>query len=69
MQLHWEDGSEIRAAVRGSEVCLSANREGLVSLANILLALAEGHPGDHVHLDEHNSLEDGPCDVVIELVG
>ena len=68
MRIWWEDGFEIRAAVRGDEVTISANREGMVSLANILLDLADGQPGAHVHLDEYNSLEDGSCELIIERV-
>ena len=68
MRIWWEDGFEIRAAVRGDEVTISANREGMVSLANILLDLADGQPGAHVHLDEYNSLEDGSCELIIVRV-
>ena len=68
MRIWWEDGFEIRAAVRGDEVTISANREGMVSLANILLDLADGQPGAHVHLDEYNSLEVGSCELIIERV-
>lgn len=47
---------------------ISANREGMISLANIMLDLAEGLPGAHLHLDESNSLEDGSCELIIERV-
>lgn len=68
MQIRWEDGFEIRTAIRGDEVTISANREGMVSLANILLDLAEEDVGAHVHLDERNSLKDGSCELVVERV-
>jgi len=68
MRIWWEDGFEIRATVRDGEVTISANREGMVSLANILLDLAEERPGAHVHLDEYNSLENGSCELIIERV-
>jgi len=68
MIVRWEDGFEIRSSIREDEVTISANREGLISLANILLDLAEGVPGDHIHLDEHNSLEDGSVDLILERV-
>lgn len=68
MRISWEDGFEIRVGVDGGEVIVSANREGMRSLANILLDLAEGKAGDHVHLDEHNSLEDGSCGLVLERI-
>ena len=66
MLIRWEDGFEISATVRGDEVTIAANREGLLSLANILTDLADEAPGSHVHLDEENSLEDGSCELVIE---
>ena len=69
MDIRWEDGFEISASVSEAEVTISANREGMVSLANILLDLADGLPGDHVHLDEDNSLEDGSVELIIERVG
>jgi hypothetical protein len=68
MHIRWEDGFEIGVAISGEEVTISANREGLVSLANIMLDLAKGLPGAHVHLDESNSLEDGSCELIIERV-
>ena len=69
MRIRWEDGFEISASVREGEMTISANRDGLVSLANILLDLADEAPGSHVHLDEHNSLEAGSAALVIEKAG
>lgn len=69
MGLKWVDGFRIGVTEHRGEVTVSANREGMLSLVNILLSLAEGRPGDHIHLDEHNSLEDGSCGIVIERVG
>lgn len=66
MLIRWKDGFEISATVRGDEVTIAANREGLLSLANILTDLANEAPGSHVHLDDANSLEDGSCELVIE---
>lgn len=66
MDISWKDGFKISTAVTGGEVVISANRDGLVSLANILLTLAKEQPGAHIHLDEENSLEDGSCTLVIE---
>ena len=50
------------------EVVISANREGLLSLAEQLTALAEGVPGDHIHYDDDNSLEEGSAELIIERV-
>lgn len=69
MDFFWEPGFAISARIDGGQAVISANREGLVSLANHLLALAKEPAGAHIHLDEHNSLEDGSCELVIELVG
>ena len=68
MKIDWVEGSEIRVNNTDHEVVISANREGLLSLANQLTALAEGVPGDHIHYDEHNSLEEGSAELIIERV-
>lgn len=66
MPIRWEDGFEISARAREGGIVISANREGLVSLANILMDLAAEDPGTHVHLDDNNSLEDGSAELIIE---
>ena len=66
MDITWEDGFEVRVDARDGAVILAANREGLLSIARILCGLAEGQPGDHVHLDKHNALVDGSAELVIE---
>ena len=66
MKIEWVDGFEIRTAVRNKEIVISANREGMLSLAKQLAALAEGVPGDHIHYDEQNSLEEGSAEMIIE---
>lgn len=66
MEIDWVDGFQISASIDDATMRITANREGLVSLANILLGLAKERPGSHVHLDQHNSLEDGSCELVIE---
>lgn len=65
MELNWVDGYVINVQVQGSEVVLSANEAGLLSLANHLIALSECEPGSHVHLDKYNSLEDDSVDLII----
>ncbi len=69
MLVRWEDGFEIQTSAHEGVMTLSANREGLLSLANILMDLADESPGTHLHLDEHNSLEDGSIELIIERVG
>ncbi len=66
MKIEWVDGFEIRTAVRNKEIVISANREGMLSLAKQLAALAEGVPGDHIHYDQQNSLEEGSAEMIIE---
>ena len=68
MKINWVNGSEIRVNRDQKEVVISANREGLLSLAGQLTALAEGVPGDHIHYDENNSLEKGSAELIIERV-
>ena len=66
MDFTWVDGSEISARIDGEQIVISANREGLLSLAENLKTLAEEHPGDHFHLDEYNSLEEGSVELIVE---
>ena len=68
MDIKWEEDVSIGVRAVHGEVLLSANRDGLISLAGILLTLAEENPGAHVHLDEHNSLEEGSCELILERV-
>jgi len=68
VKIEWVDGFEIRAAVRNNSIVISANREGMLSLAKHLTVLADGEPGDHVHYDEYNSLEDGSAEIILERV-
>ncbi len=66
MELNWVDGFEIRVQAECDTTLVSANREGLLSLANHLAALAAEAPGSHIHLDESNSLEAGSSKLILE---
>ena len=66
MELSWIDGFSIRVKAEKGAVLISANKAGLLSLANHLTMLAEETPGCHFHLDENNSLEDGSAELIIE---
>ena len=67
MELKWIGDAEIAVTVNGQEVLLSANRDGLLSLANHLTTLAlDTTPGAHIHLDEYNALEDGSSQLIIQ---
>ena len=65
MKIEWVDGFEIKTATENGEIVISANREGMLSLAKQLTALADGAPGDHIHYDEYNSLENGSTGMII----
>ena len=68
MKVEWVDGFRISVNTDNNEVTISANREGLLSLALQLQALAGGMPGDHIHYNECNSLEEGSSALIIERV-
>ena len=66
MTINWVDGFEIRVSVEHGEAVISANKEGLLSLAQQLTALAEETAGSHIHYDEYNSLEERSAELTIE---
>ena len=73
MQIPWVDGFEIRVRVDragdGSEqVVISAIREGLLSLAKQMTAMAEAPESSHLHYDENNSLEQGSTELIVERI-
>ena len=68
MTIEWINGFEIKTVAQKGEIVISANREGLMSLAKHLMALADAVPGDHIHYDEHNSLEEGSAEMTIERI-
>ena len=68
MKMEWVEGFEIKAAAENGEIVISANKEGLLSLAKQLTVLSDGVPGDHIHYDESNSLEEGSAELIIERI-
>ena len=66
MTINWVDGFEIRVSVEHNEAVISANKEGLLSLAQQLTALAEETAGSHIHYDEYNALEERSAELTIE---
>ena len=52
--------------IENGAVTMKANKEGLLSLATQLTALAEAAPGSHIHYDQNNSLEEGSAEMIIE---
>ena len=67
MKYNWEDGFNIEIKRVHNSIMISANKEGLISLANHLLNLAQDKipMGHHLHFDETNSLEDGSLELII----
>ena len=69
MEIFWEDGFTIKVRVDdGKTVVISANREGLLSLASQLTDMANEEDGCHIHYDEYNSLEDDSYEMIIEKI-
>ena len=66
--MEWVEGFEIRVHAADGQTVISANREGLLSLAKRLEELAEEAPGSHIHLDAYNSLEDGSSELILERI-
>ncbi len=66
MEVKWADGFTIEVKNEGGAFVLSANKEGLLSLAKQFGMLAEAEPGSHIHYDEHNCLEAGSADMIVE---
>ena len=66
MEFHWKDGFEIAVRIEEGTAVISANKEGLLSLADHLKTLAEEEGGSHFHLDEYNSLEAGSAGLIVE---
>ena len=69
MDMNWEDDFSFKVSVDDQHtVLISANKDGLVSLANQLKALANEGTGSHIHYDEYNSLEEGSSELIIEKI-
>ena len=68
MEMEWKAGFTIKTRSENGAAVISANREGLLSLAAQMTALANGEIGAHVHYDEYNSLEDGSAELIVERI-
>lgn len=71
LEYSWEGNFSIETQINNNGIVIKANKEGLFSLANQLLTLAQDEvpSGSHFHYDEYNSLESGSCDLVISKIG
>jgi hypothetical protein len=67
LQYKWQPGFCVNVLVDDEGVTIQANKEGLRSLANHLLTLAnEDVPlTSHIHLDSESGLEDGSAALLI----
>jgi hypothetical protein len=66
MKIEWVDGFKIEVGIDiDNDVVISANREGLLSLARQLTTLANESVGSHIHYDDYNSLEEGSIEMII----
>lgn len=67
LQLIWRPGYVLRVTSAG-EVCVSGNAEGLRSLAQHLLTLADEGvpPGVHAHMQPGLELEDDSVPLIVE---
>jgi len=70
IKYNWKEGFCIDVKYKNGAVILKANREGLMSLANHFLNLAQDAipVGYHIHFDQFNSLENGSVEIIIEKV-
>ena len=68
LTIEWKGGAEVRVRADGGEAVISANKEGMLSLAAQLAALAEASPGYHIHYDAYDTLEEGSADLIIERI-
>lgn len=68
LRLNWIGDFRIKVTCEDDTVVISANRDGLLSLANHLINLAQDTvpTGTHLHLDEQNSLEELSKELIIE---
>lgn len=64
----WENSFEIETKYKSGVIMIIANKEGLISLANHLLNLAQAEvpSGHHLHFDEYNSLENNSLELIIQ---
>lgn len=67
MDIKWVENFLIEVSANDGEVVISANSEGLESMANMFIELSRNHhdAGSHIHLDQYNSLEDGSTELII----
>ncbi len=67
IELTWENAYNIMCMIEGNSLKILANKQGLLSLANHLITLAQDTipSGNHLHFDEYNSLDDDSKELII----
>ena len=68
MEYKWIGNYSITTEMEGDSFMITANKDGLLSLASILTYMAnndELFDGWHMHLDEYNSLEKGSVELIL----
>ena len=70
LTITWQYNFTIATDSSDNKVRIRANKAGLTSLAIQLLTLAQDNvaAGTHIHYDEHNSLEQGSVEMIIEKI-
>lgn len=68
LKFKWEPNFDIDLQCKEGSIILSANKAGLVSLANHLLNLAQDAVplGYHIHLDDTNALDSGSQELIVQ---
>lgn len=68
IEYNWETGFVIETKIDDGVIKISANKEGLISLANHLLNLSQDEIplAYHVHFDEYNAFEESSVALIIE---
>lgn len=68
MRNRWEKGFDIETKIENNSIVIKANKEGLISLTNHLLNLAQDNvsAGCYMHFDDNNSLEEGSSELIIQ---
>ena len=70
MKIDWYGEFTIDSKINDGVIHIRANKDGLITLARQMLAMAdESVPaGFHIHYDESSSLEDGSTEIILEKI-
>ena len=71
MKIDWYGEFRIESKIDSDgAIVISANKDGLISLAKQMLAMADDSvpAGTHIHYDEESSLEDGSTEIILEKI-